>query len=226
MVYIIYLSFVEYGADLCREQLWLTLFTCRSSIVSELASGIGQVIRLLLEDTFSNPFGIPLHGIRLKGKNRDDTLLFFNIAMFCQDGAAQKLTFSNKQDAGCRICMLCKNLFRTRQASELEDEPQDVLAKHIRVADLALTTDELLQSWQRMKARKDTCTKVQFKQWQVAAGLDYSDSALPLFSSLIEQKLLNPCSQYAHDYTHALCSKGALSYVGFWVLESLDYDVK
>ena len=220
--WVIYLSFLPFGKDLSKEDLWLPIFICRSSVVQTLASSIGQVFKLILENLFGNGYANPLSGVRLKKKDGTHLLLHFCLGMFLQDGSAQKFTFSNRQDGGSRICMLCKNIFISKAfktSGDMDDEEMGVLAQFIKVADLDLTSDEeLLASWQRMKARQADCNKTQFKKWMQAAGLDFTEHALPLSQPL--QGLIFPCKQYCHDYMHCLCSKGALSYITAWVLEA------
>ena len=45
---------------------------------------------------------------------------FAKLGHWIQDGAAHKATFHCKGDAGCKLCVLCRNLFS--QASEVVDE--------------------------------------------------------------------------------------------------------
>lgn len=219
-VWAIYFAFVEYGSFLCKEDLWITLYVGKSSTVQQLRSSIGQVFKLVLESMFQNPMANPLYGVRLKKENGQCLVLHWTMAMWLQDGAAQKMTFSNKQDSGSRICMLCKNLFSAKGGGGIEKEK--VLQKHIRLGDLDLSSSgEILESWQRMKERQANLNKGQFKKWMQATGIDFTHEALLLSAPLKELQLLKPVEQYVPDLMHALCSKGCLSYVTFWVLEAL-----
>ena len=103
-------SFLEFGADLSREELWTTLFISRSSLVAELDGGMAQVFKILLESIFTGPTN-PAVGLLLKGADSSHLKLHFCLGMFLQDGGAQKMTFLNKQDGGSRLCQLCKNMF-------------------------------------------------------------------------------------------------------------------
>ena len=218
----IYMSFLEFGKDLHQEELWLPLFVCRSSVVGQLAGSIGQVFKLLLEAMLTNPAGNPQVGLRLKGPDGQHLVLYWTLSMFLQDGSAQKFTYSNKQDSGCRVCMLCKNIFLSKAiplGDEGGEEAQPTLANFIKVKDLQVASDtELLDSWQRMQKRFGEVSKSDFKTWCKVAGLDYTPHALLLSPILNELGLLKPSTQYCHDIMHCLCSKGALSYVIFWTL--------
>ena len=147
-------------------------------------------------------------GLRLKGPDGQHLVLHWTLAMFLQDGSAQKFTYSNKQDSGCRVCMLCKNILLSKALTygdEEGEEAQPTLANFIKIKDLQIASDtELLES--------------DFKTWCKVAGLDYTPHALLLSPVLNELGLLKPSTQYCHDIMHCLCSKGALSYVIFWTL--------
>ena len=78
----------------------------------------GQLLRLWHQPMYQNHFGAnfcsenvsPLGGLYLKAGDMAMRLLF-TLKMLLQDGSAQKMTFCNRQDAGSRVCMLCKNIF-------------------------------------------------------------------------------------------------------------------
>ena len=53
------------------------------------------------------------------------------------------------------------------------------------------------------------------------SGIDYSPHSLLLSSTLNSQNLVQPVSQYCHDYMHCLCSKGVLCFVSFWLVDAL-----
>ena len=63
---------------------------------------------------------------------------------------------------------------------------------------------ELLDSYQRLHARFSTCTKKVFLQWQQATGLTYSKYALMLNESLLSKGLIQPISQFCHDWMHGV----------------------
>lgn len=101
-------------------------------------------------------------------------------------------------------------------------EAENDVVDFIKLDDVALTTDqELLQSWQRMKDRKETCSKAEWARWQQAAGINFSAESFLLSQALLERKVLAPCTQYCHDFMHGMTSKGVLSFVSFWVLQAL-----
>jgi len=50
-----------------------------------------------------------------------------------------------------------------------------------------------------MKKREGKVTKEEWKKWQQAAGRQ---------DALLAQKLLQPCTQYTHDWMHVMCSQG------------------
>lgn len=60
-----YFGFLEYGKELSREDVWLPKFICRSALVNQLASSIGQCFKAILETMFSNPLANTLTGVKL-----------------------------------------------------------------------------------------------------------------------------------------------------------------
>ena len=228
-VWTIYMAFLEYGRHLSREDVWMPVFICRSSVVNQLASSIGQIFKLVLECMFSNPVANPLLGVRMKNPQGEHMVLYWTVSMFLQDGAAHKMTFGNRQDGGSRICMMCKNIFLSKALYAAGDdeggppeEEQPTLANYLKLKDLDLSTGEdILQSWQRMKGRKNTVNKGEWKVWCQVAGVDYTDHALLLSECLNELGLLHPTTSYVHDYMHALCSKGAMCFIAFWLIDEL-----
>ena len=63
-VYFSWLNLQQQG--LSEEKHWFTLTVLRTEEVQKLDGGIGQVLRLILEDMFAPEFGSPLHGIVMK----------------------------------------------------------------------------------------------------------------------------------------------------------------
>lgn len=173
-----YFGFLEYGKDLSREDVWLPNFICRSALVNQLASSIGQCFKAILETMFSNPLANPLTGVKLKSSTGNHVILHWTLSMFLQDGSAQKFAFSNRQGAGFRICMLCGNIFWAKVARDFSladevKESQPSLRKFRKLPDLQLVDNlEILGSWQRMQARKDWSSKewVERLQWPCFAA--------------------------------------------------------
>ena len=218
-VWAVYFSFLELSPKLLsNENHWFTLMVVRSELVQKVSAGIGQCLKLLLESMFANDFGNPEHGLTLKGPGKS-IRLFFTLAMTLQDGSAQKHTYSNRQDAGSRVCMLCKNIFSLRSKSSEDDVK--ISAKHLTWdACHQATDDELLESWERMESRYRTETKSKFQQWQQACGWSFSPHALLMSTILRTLNVLRPASQYCFDWMHALCSMGVLNSIILWALEA------
>eukprot|EP00438_Fugacium_kawagutii_P030947 Skav233230 [mRNA] locus=scaffold1215:329634:331538:- [translate_table: standard] len=215
----IYCSFAEFGKDLSKSNLWFTLLVKRSDQVAQLQASIGQCFRLILEHMFENKFAHPHAGVLLqRGNSR--LKLYWTLGFFLQDGSAQKYTFSNKQDSGSRVCMACKNLFR--MSSKDDDEGQKEISKFIKHSQLDIASDqEILDSWSRMQSRTSSCSKAQMKTWSQAAGIDWSDQALLVSPVLRKQGLLQPISQYMHDFMHGLASNGVLTWITFLLIQTL-----
>ena len=194
----------------------------RSEQVAQLQANIGQCFRLILEHMFDNKFAHPHAGVLLqRGASR--LKLYWTLGFFLQDGSAQKFTFSDKQNSGSRVCMACKRIFRL--SSKDDDQGQKEISKYIKHSQLEIATDqEILDSWSRMESRASSCNKAQLKTWSQAAGIDWSEKALLASPTLRKQNLLQPISQYMHDFMHGLASNGVLNWVTFLLIQALsDY---
>jgi hypothetical protein len=119
--------------------------------------------------------------------------------------------------------MACKNIFRL--SSKDDDQGQKEISKYIKHSQLEIATDqEILDSWSRMESRASSCNKAQLKTWSQAAGIDWSEKALLASPTLRKQNLLQPISQYMHDFMHGLASNGVLNWVTFLLIQALsDY---
>ena len=215
-IWAVYFSWLQLGQKLLtNESHWFTLMVLRTDQVQTFHAGIGQCVRLLLEFMFANEHGNPQHGITLCGKEQS-LRLHWTLDVFLQDGSAQKQTFSNRQDSGSRVCMLCRNIFAIGTEETL-DEDLTISARHLTMASCELATDaELLQSWDRLAQHSQSDNKGTFKMRQQASGWTFSEAALLMSPVLRSLGLLRPATQYCFDYMHGLCSNGVLCFVLFW----------
>ena len=216
-VYFSWLNLQQQG--LSEEKHWFTLTVLRTEEVQKLDGGIGQVLRLILEDMFAQEFGSPLHGIVMKSSQ---SLFAFHwtLHLFLQDGSAQKQTFSNRQDIGSRVCMLCKNIFNVKTEQDMDDDGK-ISSKHLTLSSCDLASDsELLGSWDRLAGAARTANKARFAMLQQASGWTFSQQALCMSNKLRDLGLLKPASQYCFDWMHCLNSNGVLSFVICWAFES------
>ena len=118
-LWIVYAAIKEMGVALCNENSWVTLFVCRSSLVSQIEGHMAQVMRVLLEGIFDRNFAeVQALGILLKSPAKDALEPYYRLRLkfqcFVQDGAAMKCSYSMKGDAGMRFCVLCANVFSRR----------------------------------------------------------------------------------------------------------------
>lgn len=170
----------EMGVALRNENSWVTLFVCRSSLVSQSEGHMAQVMRVLLEGIFDRNFAeVQALGILLKSPAKDalEPYCRLRLKFQCsvQDGAAMKCSYSMKGDAGTRFCVLCANAFSRR---DNEDDLSEV-SKFLNVSDLRLTTNqELLDSWKRLMVKMIEETQEQFKLREQATGWFFSSEAL------------------------------------------------
>lgn len=216
----IYVSFLEYGSFLSKENLWCCILIKRSTAMSSIAAGISQAVKVVLENIFLNPACDPQHTGLLLNSESGSLRLYFTLGGFIQDGAAQRGVWCSRQDSGSRPCNLCANILSLKDWNE--DEPVKVLAQYIKTDDLKLVTDsEIADSWERMAGRYGTIKKGDFNMWQQACGMSFSPHALMASTKLKDLSLLKPVSMYGYDWMHTLCSGGVLNYIIFAVLADI-----
>ena len=203
----VYGTFDEFQGHLHHEDLWCTIALERSKFVATLDAGVAQMMTKVLESIFCNPMAEPRAGILLQHAT-GDIRLHFHWAIMLADGAAQKQIWSSKGDSGQKFCILCSNV-RGMPAADQNSIPAGenvIQTTHNKYSQLVLCSDqELLSSYQRLDQRRGTCrTKAEFSKWQVACGLTWSKHALMLNHRLNEKGMVQPVSQFCHDYMHGI----------------------
>ena len=164
-----YASFLQFGQRLHSTDSWLTIALVRSSSVSAVEAGVGQITTALLRGIFCHEMIHPPTGFLLKGPEGQDIRLHFTFSMLLVDGAAQKQVWSSKGESGQKFCFLCANV---RATGATEDQMHCNITKY---SQLVLTSDaEVRQSHAKLDAKKTQCTKAEFDMWQQATGWNHS----------------------------------------------------
>ena len=84
-------------------------------------------------------------------------------------------------------------------------DPEEVHCDAKRYSQLQLVTNQqLLASYQRLHVRHGTRNKKEFAFWQQATGLSYSKFAIMLNQNLLSRNLVQPVSQFWHDWMHGI----------------------
>ena len=197
------ISHMTFQTDMSSEAAWLTLCAQRSTFVSTLDGGISQMMNIILQSIFDSPLVDTICGFQLKSPSGDLRIHFTWSMMLC-DGAAHKMVWTSKGDAGQKFCLLCANI-RGMPASKEEEEPDEMYSSAMQYKDLVLVQDaDVLASYQRLDARQKTCSKQEFQDWEKASGLSWSKHSILLNTRLIQKNLCKPVSQFVHDYMHGI----------------------
>lgn len=220
-VWVVYFSFLEFGtAALSREDMWFCVLACRSSEVSRVSGGMGQVFGAIAKLFFGGDVhDMSVGGVVMNLEDGTAIRLFARLDMFLQDGGAHKAVWHCKGDAGTKLCMLCRNLYS--ESSELADEDgSDLLTcSLIYESQLDFATDEdIRSSVRRLAARRATETTVTFAKWCQAVGFRHEPHGMLLDPSL--DHIVQPASQFVHDWMHAVFVHGVFNTVGYFVLEA------
>jgi len=229
-VWALYISFKQFGPILLsNENCWLCVGCVRSTTVSGLSAGISQVISKQVM-TFFGSLGHDFSkaGILLKHPSGSIHKLFCEVSMFLQDGAAHKMLFHCKGDAGTRMCMLCANLLAAKskimQPSEEEDDHDGIgsgLVTTILDEDqLHFATDsDVRRTVGRLCAAKEEMSAKHFALFEQACGFNHEPQSILNEPGLADHVF--PVTQYCHDWMHALLVNGCFNTVFFLWLNAV-----
>ncbi len=221
--WVCYISFREFGARiLANEAVWLPVLTLRTAMTKPLCAGISQVCKKLLLLTFANTHCDVQHaGLYLKASDGHTIRVCIKLGALVQDGAAHKMIFCLKGDAGTKFCALCRNLVAL-ESDILDEDGEPLLVCSVVFANECDFADDndVFGSVDRLEAKKaELRTKNEFAKWQQAAGLNYEPEGLLACHAL--RPILNPTVQYMHDWMHTLFVTGVFQRVVFLVIAAL-----
>ena len=219
-VWVVYFSFMELGATmLSSEEAWFCMLVARSSEVSKVSAGMGQVFAAVIKRFFGDGgHDLSSAGLALRSSSGELVRLFCSLGMVLQDGGAHKSVWHCKGDAGTKLCMLCRNLYS--EESELVDEDGSNLltCTLVHEAELDFATDaDIKGAVRRLAAKAASESAAGFSMWQQAIGFRHEPDGLLLDAELDD--IVLPASQFCHDWMHAVMVHGVLNtamYICSW----------
>ena len=223
----IYGSFLQLKQLLASEDNWFLLGCVRSSTAHTVQANMSQIMALVLQQFFCKEIAQPRLGLLLKhesGESCQNIRLFFKFGMFLADGSAMKYIYSCKGDSGSKFCVMCRNV-RAPLQEELEDE-NDMLGSDVcTLSQCQLATNqEVLQAYQRCAANQTAMSKRAFDDWQQACGVTHNQHSLFLCKQLLDQNVLQPISQWCHDWMHAMASQGVMQVMIYLLCATLGWE--
>jgi len=222
----IYFAFKEFGAPaLAHENLWFTIATVRTQVVNQIPGGMSKVFSIVMRELFVDG---PLADIGMVLEHGGRSHRFFaKLGYFIQDGAAHKQTWHCKGDAGCKLCVLCRNLFSL--ASEVVDEDGEELlrcnVKKYAELDLATSAD-LRYSVRRLNELHDdpAIQPDEFANREKALGFTWSP-----YNILGDPEMdpyLDVPEQFFHDWMHMIFVGGIFNLTLQYFLEAIRHETK
>lgn len=165
-----YWSFLEYGARIHQECLWMHCLALRSSQLKRIKGGYGQVFAKLLDLFFGDP------DLRL-GIQLGPTLFFAKIACVVGDEVALKLLWSFKGASGTMICFRCSNVVNHTSKLDLHDPSGTLVpSSTVNLSTCRLHTDgSIEQNAQALAGQLGILTKSKFAELEQSMGLTYCD---------------------------------------------------
>ena len=207
-VWMVYFSFLELHPHLGNESAWCPLIAEPSNGLKAVHAGISQVFAAIVKLFFCEDFDFR-SGIWL-----GDVRFFAKLSMFLQDGAAHKLVWGCKGDAGTKLCMMCANLVAEASGLVYEDGTHMLVCSLIHEGDLIFASDQdVRDSLARLARYKLTSSAKDFKLRQQAIGFSLFEHALLQDDAL--KDIVFPVSQYCHDWMHCIFVGGVFNHVAF-----------
>ena len=208
---VIYLSFKEFGmAALDHENMWFAIATVRTQVVNQIPGGLSKVFSIVLRELFVDG---PLADIgRLLEHAGRQHRLFAKLGYFIREGAAHKQTYHCKGDVGCKLCVLCRNIFS--EASEAVGDDGEELprcnAKMYRELDLA-DSEDLRYSVRRLNELHDDPHFNPDESKTTKKALGFVWSPYNLLGDPAMDPYLDVPNQFFHDWMHMMFVGGVCS---------------
>ena len=213
----VYFSFIELGVQaLAREEAWFTATTCRSKLLVDvhgnLAQLMGAILKLCCGRDTTNALD---EGILLRYGERC-VRFHFTLSLFIQDGGAHKAMWHCVGDGGTRFCVLCKNVVSAHSELEAFDPSGLLRSNIIRRAELVASTDaEIKDAARRIAHYHGLENATQFKLREQVIGFSFQPYNLCTDAEL--DSIIQPASQFVHDWMHGLFANGVFNDL-LWLL--------
>ena len=215
-----YYSFLELGhAALSMEDVWFCVAVIRSSIVTNALGGMAQVVGAILKLFFPEE-GADLHmtGLMLHDESGQGFRLHARLTVMVREGAAHRYIWKCKGDSGTRMCMLCHIMLG---GSDLSDIDPSLKSNVITEGELEFCTDdEVRDAVKRLAWWQGRENKTAFARRSQIMGFTYSPYSLLTDRAL--DKVVQPCTQFMHDWMHGIFSNGIFNVTANLLLESLE----
>ena len=223
-VWIVYFSFVEFGAQLSDEDAWAPLAAEPSVGLKHVCAGISQAVAAVIKQFFgARTFDLRKSGILLHRPDGSTFRFFASFDMMLQDGGAHKLIWGCKGDAGTRVCMLCKNLVSEQSGLVDTDGTHRLVCSSMFRSELRLATNaDIRGAIDRVAAFRLTDSAADFKLRQQAIGFTYEQHGLLNDPAL--RNVIYPATQYCHDWMHGMCANGVGNIVMFMSLSGISIE--
>ena len=214
-VWVLYFSFLECHPHLSNENAWWPIVAEPSATLKQVSAGISQVFAQVIKLFFCGSFDLRV-GIQLTGPEGSNCVmrLCAALSMILQDGGAHKLVWGCKGDGGTRLCMLCKNLIAEESGAVDADGTNILVCSLIHEQQLQFATDaDIRRTIDRLAGFKATDSKQDFQLRQQAFGFTLQEHGILNDPEL--KGIVNPASQYCHDWMHCIFASGVFNIVVF-----------
>ena len=223
----VYWTIFEFGqCVLADEHAWFCVAAERSENVKEFDGGIAQLFTVLLKYMFAGPgHQLQNSGVLLDLYGGGSVRTFLELRMFLQDGGAHKQVFCLKGDGGHHMCIECRNLYSVANAITEHAELGDADTEHLLTCSLVnygemdFATDADVRGTVLRLADVAAFRPAELELRQRACGFNHERFNMILDPAL--DNVVNPITQKAHDWMHAMVVHGVWNVVLVLLVSSL-----
>jgi hypothetical protein len=210
-VWAIYYALMEYGAAvLSDEDAWTCIAAERTDNVKQMSGGIAQVFDEILCFLFAAGGHTMQHsGVLLELNGGGRVRLWIELFMITQDGAAHKMVFCVKGDAGHKFCTECRNLYAVQSNIIDEDNEPMLTCSLVLREEMDFADDEDIRgtvkrlAWYALNRPDELALRSQ------ACGFNHVSKNMLLDPRLDD--VLKPITHKAHDWMHAMLIRGVFN---------------
>ena len=220
-VWVIYFSFLELSPHLENENAWCPLIAEPSHSLKNISGGISQAFAKVIKMFFgSMNFDISAGVLSLTGPDGSRHRLAAKLSMLLQDGGAHKAVWHCKGESGTRLCMLCKNLVAVSSGLVDADAKNILICDVVFEHELAFASDkEVRGAIERLKRFRITETNPDYQLRSQAIGFSLHEHSL--LCDMDVTGIVQPASQYCHDWMHGAFRCGVFNVVLFRFIDAV-----
>ena len=218
----IYWSCLEFDEACSDEDMWFHCMAVRTSEVKLFKSGVGQLLKKVLEKFAEHPFAMD-KGVHLRVKDLAPVMFFARPRLLVGDEVALKNSLSFKGAAGSIPCFLCRNICQhgsdlaTFDTSGFLVPHTDLNQKHWRLH----TQESILEVIGLLKRQKPALGKGAFEKLEQSLGISYQSEGALFCDNFHSRFPGGPAACMQYDWMHTYLVGGIMNHEVGYLMEAL-----